>query len=128
MSVENLKSFQEKLLQDKDLQTKVKEKFESLEKKPETEKEMVETILIPLASEANLPFLLEEYEILKEEKNSTLSEEELESVSGGTDMVGTTWAVCVGIGAGYDDEENDFGGRNCIGLGFSFCVVVGTGY
>lgn len=127
MSVENLKSFYNKLLEDQDLQAQVKDKTKSLENQPKTEQEVVEMVLIPMAQEANLPFSLEEYETLKEEKEAALSDEKLESVAGGTDMVGTVWGICVVFGTGYDTDDDGDGFHNCLGLGISTCVVVGAG-
>lgn len=132
MSVENLKIFQEKLLEDKELQAKVKEKEASLKEKPTSEKEIID-ILIPIASSQNLPFSWEDYLTLKEEKaNSlTLTEEELDSISGGNSAPaeGVVWGVCFLIGAGSGDNEgsgNCVGGPGgCDGAGLAMCIVVG---
>lgn len=124
MAKENIKLLQEKLMQDEGLQNELQKRVSSQESKDENT--LIETILIPFGQELDLPFTLEEYKSVQEEKaqSNTLSEEELEVVSGGAtnqEMVGTLWGLCIIGGVAVPDD-----GETCGSLGMTFCVVAGT--
>lgn len=126
MSIENLKVFQEKILKDPNLQEQIK--VAVLKEKPESEKVAVETILIPIATTLNLPFSLEDYQALKEKNQDALTEEELETISGGM-AEGVAYGVCfvVGVGTGEcgmfgDPDHPEFYDDN---LGIGLCIGIG---
>lgn len=116
MARENVKLFEEALQKDSDLQAKLKEKEAGYTGDREDRGKISEEILLPLAAEYGLPFTLEELKAEEEarQKEGAVSEEELESVSGGT-----LFGVCFLVGAGISGDCELLGAGMCLLLGKS---------
>ena len=115
MSQENIKLFKEALQKDSALQAKLKEKEAAYSGDKEDRVKIVEEILLPLATECGFSFTVEELKAEEEaqQKEGTLSEKELESVSGG----GSGYGLCFVIGAGWGTFCRVVGMGGCVGIG-----------
>lgn len=114
MAQENVKLFKEALQKDTALQAKLKEKEAGYSGDKEDRVKVIEKILLPLAAECGLPFTIEELKAEEEaqQKEGAVSEEELESVSGGQGL-----GFCFIVGAGLGPGASPLYGGLCFGIG-----------
>jgi pantothenate synthetase len=119
MAQENVKLFKEKLLESEELKAKLKAAGEAYTGDKADAAKVAETVIIPLAKEAGLPFTVEELQAAEEaeQKAAAVSDKELESVAGGVrnpDKI----AFCLIIGGGVGgDCEALIGPGLCFGVG-----------
>jgi pantothenate synthetase len=113
MAQENVKLFQEKLLESEELKAKLKAAGEAYTGDKADAEKIAEAIIIPLAKEAGLPFTVEELKAAEAAmgQEGALNDEELEAVAGGK------LAFCFILGAK---------GKKVVGMAESFCL--GFGY
>jgi hypothetical protein len=93
MAQENVKLFKEKLASSDELKKRCKELEEAYTGDKQDREAIAKAVLIPLAKEAGIPVTLEEFKA-EETKEGCLSDEDLESVSGGEG------GFCFIVGAG----------------------------
>jgi hypothetical protein len=109
MSQENIKQFYQTFATDEALKAQLAEllkPYQEQEMEESKKAELVESILLPIATQKGLPFTigeLRQYEIenAKGESNGELSVEELATVAGGN--IGGAVCFIIGVGAGILD-------------------------
>jgi hypothetical protein len=116
MAQENVKLFQEKLLESEELKAKLKAAGEAYTGDKTDAAKIAEAIIIPLAKEAGLPFTVEELKAAgaAETQEGALSDEELEAVAGGRK------AICMIYGVNDKEEIVNVTKSFCLGFGYSW--------
>jgi pantothenate synthetase len=121
MAQENVKLFKEKLLESEELKAKLKAAGEAYTGDKADAAKIAETVIIPLAKEAGLPFTVEELKAEEEadQQAGALSDKELEAVAGGR-LRQNKIGFCFVVGAGIGERcEALVGVGACFGVGWS---------
>ena len=140
MAKENVKKFLEELTTNKELQEKFIVAQKHYEVEGKSEEEVFEDIVLPIAKEAGYEFTINEYRGAQRDAiaESSISEEELENVSGGWSgcyVIGKTsnehTVACFAVGFEKGDCTNkDESKKSGAGVGFMICLWgygIGTG-
>ncbi len=133
MSKENVIKFEEKVMQEKELQEKLEAAAKAYEGDKTDEKAVFEAVIVPVAKEAGLEFTYEEaIETKKEVQEGEIDLKEMKAVAGGG--LGICLFAGYGKGAGgclltgtnidRDAKGRGFGG----GIGYSSCDGLGFGF
>jgi pantothenate synthetase len=115
MAQENVKLFQEKLLESEELKAKLKAAGEAYTGDKTDAAKIAESVIIPLAKEAGLPFTVEELKAVETamEQEGALSDKELAAVAGGR------MAICLIVGINDKNKTVNPTNSLCFGLGYS---------
>lgn len=108
MAKENVKKFLDEISTNKELYDKLMAAQESSKAEGKSEDEVFEKIVLPIAKEAGCEFTVSEYRGVQRDaiSGNSISEEELENVSGG-------WSGCLGLGKTSGDNN---AGCFCVGF------------